>query len=158
LNHGNKVRKLGRTNSHRRAMLRNMVQQLIVHERIQTTLPKAREAARSAERMFRHARQDTVAARREAAKFIADRAALHKLFSDIGPRFADRAGGCTRILRLGTRQGDGAEMALLELVVRRESEREKQAKEKAAKGTGRKKAKSSGEDKPKKTARGKKSS
>jgi large subunit ribosomal protein L17 len=156
--HGNKVSKLGRTSSHRRAMLRNMVQQLLTHERIQTTLPKAREAARYAERMIRFAREDTVAARREAGKFVGDRTVLRKLFSDIGPRFAARAGGCTRILRLGTREGDGAEMALLELVERRESEREKQAKEKSAKSAGRKKAKSSAEDKTKKTPRGSKSS
>lgn len=157
MRHGDKVPKLGRTASHRRAMLRNLVQQLFVHERIQTTLSKAREASRHAERMIRFARQDTVAARREVATFVGDRDVLRKLFTDIGPRFVERRGGCTRVLRLGVREGDGAELALLELVVRKESEREKQVREKAAKGSGRggKKSKSPAEEKPGRKSRGK---
>jgi len=132
--HGDKVKKLGRTMAHRRALLRNLVRALLVHERIQTTLPKAKEASRLAERMITFARKNTLAARREAARFISDKDLLRKLFDEVGPRYTGRAGGYTRILRLGPRFGDAAELALLELVDRKESHREKQARAKAAKG------------------------
>lgn len=121
---------------------------LITHERIQTTLSKAKEARRRAERLIRFARKNTLAARREAVRFIGDKDLLKKLFDVIGPRFTDREGGYTRIYRLGPREGDGAEMALLELVVREETHKEKQAKAKAKKERGRKKTKKSAEKKP----------
>ncbi len=156
MRHGNKVRKLGRTKAHRDALLRNLVRALIVHERIQTTLPKAKEAGRLAERMIGYARSNTLAARRQAARLLDDKTLLKKLFDEVGPRFADRTGGYTRVYRLGPRGGDAAEMALLELVVREESRKEKEAKAKASKGRGRKSKAKSATDKPtKKTGRGK---
>jgi len=131
LRHGRKVRKLGRTAAHRRALMRNLVQALFQHERIQTTLPKAKEASRQADRLVTFARSGSLAARRQVARFISDRKVLTKLFDEIAGRFADRAGGYTRIYRLGPREGDGAEMALLELVVREDTAKEKREKEKA---------------------------
>ena len=138
MRHGNKVKKLGRTSSHREAMFRNMLTSLFRYERIQTTLPKAKEARRFAERLIGFAKKDTVAARRMAGRTIADKDVLKKLFDVVGPRFTEREGGYTRVYRLGPREGDGAEMALLELVVREETHKEKKAKEAGAKGSGRK--------------------
>jgi large subunit ribosomal protein L17 len=146
--HGDKVKKLGRREGHRAALLKNLVAALFIHERIRTTLPKAREARRLAERLIAYARQNTLASRREAARTITDKTLLKKLFDVIGPRFADRSGGWTRVLRLGPRPGDAAEMALLELVVREESHKEKRAKEAAAKEKGGRKAKTKAEKKP----------
>jgi large subunit ribosomal protein L17 len=111
-------RKLGRTTPHRIALLRNLATALFERERIRTTLPKAKEVRPFAERLITLARRedDRIHARRLAARDIQDRKIVKKLFDSIGPRFATRPGGYTRILRLGPRQGDGAEMALLELV------------------------------------------
>jgi large subunit ribosomal protein L17 len=141
LRHGDKVKKLGRTAQHRRALMRNLVTALFEHERIKTTLPKAKESRRFADRMITFATKNTLAARREVGSFISDKTVLKKLFDVIGPRFAGRPGGFTRVLRLGPREGDGAEMALLELVIREERHHEKKAKEAAAKQKGGKKAK-----------------
>ena len=118
MRHGDKVKKLGRTHEHRRALLRNLVRELVTHDRIRTTLPKAQEARRFADRMVRFARVGTLAARREVRRYINDPVALRRLFSEVGPRYTNRAGGYTRIYRLGPRPGDGAEMALLEFVDR----------------------------------------
>jgi large subunit ribosomal protein L17 len=111
-------RKLGRTTPHRIALLRNLTTALFERERIRTTLPKAKEVRPFAERLITLARRedDRLHARRLAARDIQDRTVVKKLFDTIGPRFATRPGGYTRILRLGPRRGDGAEMALLELV------------------------------------------
>lgn len=132
MRHGDRVKKLGRTYRHRRALMRNLVSALFIHERLRSTLSKAKEARRFAERLINIAKTDTVAARRQVAKFIADHGLVRRLFSEIAPRFKDRPGGYTRILKLGPRPGDGAEMALLELVVRGEElpkgRREKQSK------------------------------
>jgi large subunit ribosomal protein L17 len=136
--HGDKLKKLGRTSSHRDAMFRNMLTSLFRYERIQTTLPKAKEARRFAERLVGFAKKNTLAARRMAGRTIADKDILKKLFDVIGPRFTERDGGYTRIYRLGPREGDGAELALLELVVREETHKEKKAKEAGAKASGRK--------------------
>jgi len=140
LRHGDKVKKLGRTAQHRRALMRNLVTSLFEHERIRTTLAKAKESRRFADRMITFALKNTLAARREAGRFIQDKTVLKKLFDVIGPRFAGRPGGFTRVLRLGPREGDAAEMALLELVIREERHHEKKAKEAAAKQKGGKKA------------------
>ena len=113
--------------------MRGLVRELVTHDRIQTTLPKAKEARRFADRMVRFARVGTLAARREAARFIGDGDALRRLFDEVGPRFTDRPGGYTRIYRLGPREGDGAEMALLEFVVRPEPIAEKKSGGKQAK-------------------------
>jgi large subunit ribosomal protein L17 len=118
MRHGNRVKKLGRTRRHRRALLRNLVAALFTAERIRTTISKAKEARRFAERMITIARADTVAARRQVAQFIADHRLVKRLFLEIAPRFKDRPGGYTRILKLGPRPGDGAEMVLLELVIK----------------------------------------
>ena len=110
------VRKLGRTASHRRAMLRNMVTSLMQHERIRTTTPKAKVARRYAERMITLGKKGDLHARRTAAKFINDETVLKKLFDEIAPKFVERKGGYTRIMRDGIRKGDAADMAILELV------------------------------------------
>jgi large subunit ribosomal protein L17 len=141
LRHGDKVKKLGRTTQHRRALMRNLVTALLQHERIRTTLAKAKESRRFADRMIALAQDNSVAARREVGRFIADRTVLKKLFDVIGPRFAGRPGGYTRVLRLGPREGDAAEMALLELVIREERHHEKKARAEATKRKGGKKAK-----------------
>lgn len=111
-------RKLGRTTPHRIALLRNLTTALFERERIRTTLVKAKEVRPFAERLITLARRedDRLHARRLAARDIQDRAVVKKLFDSIGARFASRPGGYTRILRLGPRQGDGAEMAIIELV------------------------------------------
>jgi large subunit ribosomal protein L17 len=111
-------RKLGRTTPHRIALLRNLTTALFERERIRTTLIKAKEVRPFAERLITLARRedDRLHARRLAARDIPDRRVVKKLFDSIGARFATRPGGYTRILRLGPRQGDGAEMAILELV------------------------------------------
>jgi large subunit ribosomal protein L17 len=111
-------RKLGRTTPHRRALLRNLATSLFDKERIRTTLPKAKELRPFAERLITLARREAnrLHARRLAARDLQDPAVLQKLFDTIGARFATRPGGYTRILRLGPRKGDGAEMAYLELV------------------------------------------
>ena len=111
-------RKLGRTTPHRIALLRNLATALFEKERIRTTLPKAKELRPFAERLITLARRDDdrLHARRLAARHIQEPAVVKKLFDTIGTRFATRPGGYTRILRLGPRKGDGAEMAYLELV------------------------------------------
>jgi large subunit ribosomal protein L17 len=141
LRHGDKVKKLGRTAQHRLALMRNLVTALFEHERIRTTLAKAKESRRFADRMVTFALKNTLAARREVGRDIHDKTVLKKLFDVIGPRFVGRPGGFTRVLRLGPREGDGAEMALLELVIREERHHEKKAKAAAAKQKGGKKAK-----------------
>jgi large subunit ribosomal protein L17 len=96
-------------------MLRNMATSLLVHERIRTTEAKAKELRPVVEKLITLGRTDDVHSRRRARRMIEDRAALQKLFDDIGPRFRERPGGYTRILKLGTRKGDGAEVAIIEL-------------------------------------------
>jgi large subunit ribosomal protein L17 len=114
--HRKKGRQLSRTRSHRRATLRNMATSLFLHERIETTTAKAKELRPYAERLITLARRGDVHSRRLAAAKIQDRRALGKLFDDIAPRYAERPGGYTRILKLGNRKGDAAEMSLIELV------------------------------------------
>ncbi len=110
-------RKLGRTASHRRALYRNLVIALIQHERIRTTTPKAKEARRLAERLITFAKRGDLSARRHVASILNDKAAVKKLFDELGPRYKDRAGGYTRVMKFAKpRRGDAAEMALLELV------------------------------------------
>ncbi len=116
MRHRKKGRHLSRTRSHRRATLRNMATSLFRHERIETTEAKAKELRPFAERLITLARRGDLHARRLAGRNIADREVLGKLFDDLGPRFAERPGGYTRILKLGSRRGDGADMALIELV------------------------------------------
>lgn len=116
MRHRKKGRKLSRTASHRRATLRNMAQNLFQHGRIETTTAKAKELRPYAERLITLAKRGDLHARRLAGTKIGDRAVLGRLFDEIGPRFADRPGGYTRILKVGTRKGDAADMSLIELV------------------------------------------
>jgi len=109
-------RKLGRTSAHRKALFRNQVTALMDKERITTTLMKAKEVRPIAERMITLAKRESLHARRQVLKTIPDKKVVSKLFESISARYADRPGGYTRIYKLGPRQGDGAEMAILELV------------------------------------------
>ena len=116
MRHRKKGRGLSRTVSHKKATMRNMVTSLFRHERIETTTAKAKELRPFAERLITLGKRGDLHARRLAGRSIADRQVLGKLFDDIGPRFTERPGGYTRILKLGNRRGDAAEMALIELV------------------------------------------
>lgn len=120
MRHGHGLRKLNRTTSHRLAMLRNMSNSLLRHERIKTTLPKAKELRRVVEPLITLAKEPTVANRRLAFNRLRDREMVVKLFNELGPRYKTRAGGYTRILKFGFRVGDNAPMALMELVDRPE--------------------------------------
>lgn len=111
-------RKLNRTGSHRRAMFRNMTASLVEHELIKTTLPKAKELRRYAEPLITLAKEDSVANRRLAFDRLRSKEAVGKLFSELGPRYQERPGGYLRILKCGTRTGDNAPMAYVELVDR----------------------------------------
>ncbi len=125
--------RLSRKASHRKALYRNMLQALFRYERIKTTKAKAREIRRLAEKMITRAKNDTVHNRRIIFKYIHNKSILDKLFKDIAPRFKERPGGYTRILKLGFRYSDGAEMVLLELVERKELvKKKKKEKETAA--------------------------
>ena len=118
MRHGLGLRKLNRTSSHRLAMLRNMMNSLIAHEVIRTTLPKAKELRRVVEPMITLGKQPSLANRRLAFDRLRDRDSVTKLFNELGPRYATRPGGYTRILKMGFRVGDNAPMALVELVDR----------------------------------------
>jgi large subunit ribosomal protein L17 len=116
MRHRKKGRKLSRTASHRRATLRNMAQSLFRHGRIETTTAKAKELRPYAERLITLAKRGDLHARRQVVAKVWDRDVVGTLFNDIAPRFAERPGGYTRILKLGTRKGDAADMSLIELV------------------------------------------
>ncbi len=115
MRHKKTGRKLGRNSDHRKAMFRNMAVSLIVHESISTTLPKAKELRRTIEPLITLAKEDGVAKRRRAFDKLRDKAAVGKLFDEIGPRFQERTGGYLRILKKGLRSGDSAQMALVQL-------------------------------------------
>ncbi|MBR6192591.1 MAG: 50S ribosomal protein L17 [Treponema sp.] len=116
MNHMKGFNPLSRTSAHRCAMSRNMVTSLFRYERVTTTKAKALEVRKAAEKLITRAKEDTVHNRRIAAKFIADEKILNKLFTEIGPRMKDRNGGYTRVLKMGYRQGDAADVVILELV------------------------------------------
>ncbi len=120
MRHGHGLRKLNRTSSHRLAMLRNMANSLIHHEAIKTTVPKAKELRRVVEPLITLAKNPTLANKRLAFDRLRDRDNVVKLFNVLGPRFAARPGGYTRILKMGFRVGDNAPMAYVELVERTE--------------------------------------
>jgi len=179
MRHAVKGRKLGRTTSHRTAMFRNQLQSLMESERIITTLPKAKELRPIAEKVITRGKHGTVHDRRWALQWLIKRELVKKVFDEIAPRFTERPGGYLRIVKLGPRQGDGAEMAVLELVEReaaaapvetpketkakkepKSAKEKKPAKEKAAKEKAAKekpaKEKPAKESKPKKAAGDKK--
>lgn len=122
MRHGNGLRKLNRTSSHRLAMLRNMSNSLLEHEVIKTTLPKAKELRMVVEPLITLGKKDNLANRRLAFNRTRDRDIVTKLFTELGPRYATRPGGYLRILKFGFRHGDNAPMALVELVDRPEVE------------------------------------
>ena len=123
MRHGNRGRKLNRTASHRKAMFANMAAALINHEQIVTTLPKAKELRPIADKLVTLAKRGDLHARRQAIAQIRDEKMVRKLFETIGPRFAERAGGYTRVMRAGFRYGDNAPMAVIEFVERDTSAR-----------------------------------
>ncbi len=129
-------RRLDRTTEHRTAMFRNLVTSLFRHERIVTTTPKAKEIKRFADRFITLAKQGTPHARRQANRDVRDVEVLNKLFETLGPRFKSRPGGYTRVVRVGRRNGDAAEMAMIELVERSAPGGEGGEKGKAAKPEG----------------------
>lgn len=124
--------KLGRQPAHRRATLRNLVTNLIEKERIQTTVLRAKAARPLAERMITLGKRDSLHSRRQAAAYLTTPEATAKLFSELAPRFADRAGGYTRIVRAGWRIGDGAELAIIEFIGSELKKKEKKPRKQAA--------------------------
>lgn len=128
MRHLNSGSKLGRNPAHRRATLRNLVTNVIERERITTTLTRAKAARPLVEQMITLGKKDTLHTRRQAASYLMTPAATQKLFRDIAPRFADRAGGYTRIIAAGWRVGDGAKVAILELLGSELKKKEKKDK------------------------------
>ena len=128
MRHQVKKGKLGRNTAHRRALMRNLVTSFLERERVRTTLAKAKSARPIAEKMITLAKRGTLHARRQALAYLTKEAAVKKLFDEVGPRFSERPGGYTRIVKLDRRAGDGASMAMLELVG---AEFKKKAKKKA---------------------------
>ena len=118
MRHRKRGRHLNRTSTHRKAMFANMAASLIEHEVVKTTVPKAKELRRVAEPLITLAKNDTVANRRLAFARLRSKAAVGKLFTDLGPRYEERPGGYTRILKAGHRAGDAAPVAFIELVDR----------------------------------------
>ena len=137
MRHQNAGRKLSRNTSHRRALLRNLVTSFLDHGRLMTTLPKAKEIRPLAEKMITLGKHDTVHARRQVQAYLLKEATAKKVFKTIAPKFADRKGGYSRIIKVGNRKGDGADTAIIELLgselSTRKAEAEDKAKEKPAK-------------------------
>ena len=132
MRHAMRHRKLGRTSSHREALFRNQLQSLVEKEKIVTTLPKAKELRPIAEKVITRGKHGTVHDRRWVLRWVLKRDLVKKVFDEIAPRFTARPGGYLRIVKLGPRQGDGAEMAVLELVERSEGEAAEPVKESQA--------------------------
>src|SRR3954453_8277447 len=132
MRHAMRHRKLGRTSSHREALFRNQLQSLVEKEKIVTTLPKAKELRPIAEKVITRGKHGTVHDRRWVLRWVLKRDLVKKVFDEIAPRFTTRPGGYLRIVKLGPRQGDGAEMAVLELVERPEAEAAEPVKESKA--------------------------
>jgi large subunit ribosomal protein L17 len=146
MRHLNGFRTLGRLSSHRKAMFRNMVTSLVQHERIETTVPKAKELRSFVDKMITLGKRGDLAARRQAASYLYDDAAVSKVFSDLAKRFEARPGGYTRILRTGFRFGDGADRAFIEFVDYADRKEKANKASTAAKAKPAKKAKAKKED------------
>lgn len=140
MRHRKKIVKLGRMSSHRNAMLSNMAGSIINYKKIHTTLPKANAVAPLVEKLITLSKQDSLHARRLAFRVLKDKDLIKKLFGEIAPSLTAHKGGYTRIIRTGVRTGDGAPMAIIELVVQ-ENKEEKQEKEKKGKEKGQKPSK-----------------
>ncbi len=121
MRHGISGRKLNRTSSHRKAMFMNLVQNLVKHEQIKTTLPKAKDLRPIMEKLVTQARENTLHVRRQLISKLQDQDVVEKLLANLSPRYANRAGGYTRIIKAGFRYGDNAPMAIIEFVDRDES-------------------------------------
>ena len=136
MRHRNAHRKLSRNSSHRRAMLRNLVTDFLDHGRLMTTLPKAKEVRPLAEKMITLGKRDSLHARRQLQSYLMREPVAKKVFDTIAPRFADRKGGYSRIIKLGNRKGDGADLAIIELLGSelevKKAERAEEAKEREA--------------------------
>jgi large subunit ribosomal protein L17 len=143
MRHRNAHRKLSRNTSHRRALLRNLVTDFLDHGRLMTTLPKAKEVRPLAEKMITLGKRDNLHARRQLQAFLLREAVAKKVFDTIAPRFADRNGGYSRIIKLGNRKGDGADLAIIELLGSelevKKAERAEKEKDKHAKPAGKEK-------------------
>ncbi len=147
MRHGKKVKKLGRTKSHKKAMLANMATSLFVYHIIKTTEAKAKEVKKLAEKLITLAKRGDLHAHRQVYDVIRDRKLVKKIFDEIAPKFANRVGGYTRVSKLGPRKGDGAPISVVELLMEKPPKEEKKGKkEKAAK---RAKPEKTGEAKPK---------
>ncbi len=133
MRHRKRGRQLGRDTDHRRALYRNLVTSLLEHERIETTEAKAKELRGIADRMITLGKRGDLHARRQVLSYLQDKKVAGKLFSEIGPRFSDRRGGYTRLIKSRVRVGDGASMSLVELVDRKEIEKGKEGKKAKAK-------------------------
>jgi large subunit ribosomal protein L17 len=137
MRHRNAHRKLSRNSSHRRAMLRNLVTDFLEHGRLMTTLPKAKELRPLAEKMITLGKRDTLHARRQVQAYVMREAIAKHVFETVAPKFADRNGGYSRIIKLGNRKGDGADLAIIELLGSelevKKAERAEKTKDKAAK-------------------------
>jgi len=133
LQHSKTTKKLGRTKSHREAMVKNMLRSFFTHERIRTTISKAKYVKRFAERLINFAQDKSVASNRLLFQYLQDRKLVKYVVDEVGPRFKDYKGGFTRILKLGTRPGDSAEMALLEMVIKNPKHIEEKSKAAPAK-------------------------
>ena len=144
MRHRNANRKLSRNTSHRRALLRNLVTSFLEHGRLMTTLPKAKEVRPLAEKMITLGKRDSLAARRMVYAYLLKDAIAKKVFTTIAPKFADRKGGYSRIIKLGNRKGDGADLAIIELLG---SELEVKKAERAAKAEAKDSKKDKKEDK-----------
>ena len=131
MRHHKAGRQLGRTSSHRKALLANLSAALFEQKHIKTTEAKAKEASRVSERLITMAKKGTVHARRIALKSLKHRDVVNLLFDEIAPKYIDRPGGYTRVIKLGQRQGDGAQMAILELVDFDTAQKKKKAKQAA---------------------------
>jgi large subunit ribosomal protein L17 len=154
MRHGKGLRQLSRSTSHRRALLRNLATSFIKHERFETTVEKAKELRPVVERLITLGKDDNVHSRRQAYSYLMDKSVVHKLFTDIGVRVKSRNGGYTRIVRTRYRNGDAAQMAVIELVDRageKAAEPKKTAEKKAAPKTA-KKAPAKAEGSEKKSA------
>ncbi|MFP4082029.1 MAG: 50S ribosomal protein L17 [Candidatus Aminicenantes bacterium] len=134
MRHRVRGKKLRRDTAHRRTLLRNLVTSLLEKERVKTTLAKARAARPMAEKMITLAKKDTLHARRKALSFIFKKDTVKKLFDEIAPRFSERPGGYTRIVKLDSRAGDGAELAMIELVGSEFKKKEKKKTKEKPKG------------------------
>jgi large subunit ribosomal protein L17 len=132
MRHGRKVKKLGRTESHRKAMLANMAASLIAYQTIRTTDAKAKAVKRLAEKLITLAKRGGLHAHRQVYDVIKDRKLVKKLFDEIGPKFQDRTGGYTRISKLGPRRGDGAPLSVVELLLEKPPKEEKKGKKEKA--------------------------